>query len=206
MALGEELLDDYAFEITEARDKYEESIEWKHSLYENLKRGIWTNTRGDKIYLFEIDDTYFNNIVNWCKRRGMSSDIINEIISIRNNNFKTSGKFELNEYIVYRDKFSEYKTYKIVNFLREHVLVSDILGNIFEVGSDTLGEKYCSYKDSKFLWYWEIYDKGENVFSTLKDRYTYYDVLEYCKKNNYELEKPLVLLGCLLNTNSCGGL
>lgn len=89
MGLGEELLADYAFERDEWRDRIEESIEKEYKFYENLKRGIWTNANGDKVDLCKIDDRYFNNIVNYCKRRGMSSGIINEIISIRNGNFKT---------------------------------------------------------------------------------------------------------------------
>lgn len=68
MGLGEELLDDYAFEITEARDRYYDSIDREYEFYENLKRGIWTNTYGDKVDLRKIDDTYFNNIINYCKK------------------------------------------------------------------------------------------------------------------------------------------
>lgn len=38
MGLGEELLADYVFEITEARDRYEESIEREYEFYENVKK------------------------------------------------------------------------------------------------------------------------------------------------------------------------
>lgn len=88
MGLGEELLADSAFERNEWRDRIEESIEKEYEFYENLKRGIWTNANGDKVDLRKIDDTYFNNIINYCKKREIPNDIIDEIISIRNDNFK----------------------------------------------------------------------------------------------------------------------
>lgn len=88
MGLGEELLADYAFERDEWRDRIEENIEKEYKFYENLKKGIWTNANGDNVDLCKIDDRYFNNIINYCKRRAMSRDIINEMISIRNANFK----------------------------------------------------------------------------------------------------------------------
>lgn len=88
MGLGEELLSDYAFERTEARDRYEESIEREYEFYKNLKIGIWTNTYGEKVDLRKIDDTYFNNIINYCKKKQIPNDVIDEIISIRNDNLK----------------------------------------------------------------------------------------------------------------------
>lgn len=195
MGMGEELLIEHAFEIDDAANRTE-------TFYENLKNGIWTNTYGDKIYVFEIDDQYFNNIINYCKKEGIPNGIINKMISIRNDNFKNTCKFDLNEYIVYCSKLSEYKIYKIVKFFKEYTLISDILGNTIKVDDNTINKKYCSYKDSKFLWYWEIYNKKKNVLSTLKDRYTYYDILNYCKKNNCELKKPLILLGYSINTSN----
>lgn len=88
MGLGEELLADYAFERTESRDRAIESIEKEYEFYENLKKGIWTNANGDKVYLCKIDDRYFNNIINYCKKKQIPNDIIDKIISIRNDNFK----------------------------------------------------------------------------------------------------------------------
>ena len=88
MGLGEEFLADYAFEITEARDRYEESIEKEYEFYENLKKGIWINANGDKVDLRKIDDRYFNNIINYCKKKQMPNDVIDEIISIRNDNLR----------------------------------------------------------------------------------------------------------------------
>ena len=88
MGLGEELLADYTFEITEARDRYEESVEREYEFYENLKKGIWTNSNGDKVDLCKIDDRYFNNIINYCKKKQMPNGVIDEIISIRNDNLK----------------------------------------------------------------------------------------------------------------------
>lgn len=88
MGLGEELLADYAFERDEWRDRIEESIEREYKFYENLKKGIWTNANGDKVDLCKIDDRYFNNIINYCKKKQMPNDVIDEIISIRNNDFK----------------------------------------------------------------------------------------------------------------------
>lgn len=84
MGLGEELLDDYAFERNEWRDRIEESIEKEYEFYENLKKGIWVNAYGNEIHLAEIDDRYFNNIINYCKK-GMPNGVINKMISVRNN-------------------------------------------------------------------------------------------------------------------------